>query len=149
MATVRHSTCRIDFDPSDVTGKSIITVSDNDGVVLDTIEIKTTHLVAAVAKQTMVQVRRNTALARILSEMDDEANGDTMRKTELLAAADVNAMEHARVCTVVGTHTFEQCVPVADVTPLSPQVASNERHSRICSVEGWHASNQCVSVVNT
>lgn len=99
MATVRHSTCRIDFDPSDVTGKSIITVSDSDGVVIDTIEIKTTHLVAAVAKQTMVQVRRNTALARILGEMDDEISD---------AKVTANA-QHSKLCVITETHQKSEC----------------------------------------
>lgn len=112
MATVRHHLCRIDFDPADITGTATIRVSDLDGVEIDTIDVRTTHLISAVTKLMMVQTRRHTALAKMIGEMDDEINGDTMRKTELLAAADVNAIEHARVCTVIGTHMSEQCVRV-------------------------------------
>jgi hypothetical protein len=68
-------------------------VSDTDGVVIDTIEVKTTHLVAAVAKQTMVQVRRNTALARLLGEMDDEISANN-------TLCENSTCEHARYAHV-------------------------------------------------
>lgn len=79
MATVRHHLCRIDFDPADITGNSIITVSDTDGVNIETMEVRTTHLISAVTKLMMVQTRRHTALAEMIGEMDDEVNAsDTL-----------------------------------------------------------------------
>ena len=108
MATVRHHLCRIDFDPADITGNSIITVSDTDGVNIETMEVRTTHLISAVTKLMMVQVRRHTALAEMIGKKDDEINEAKTTPERM----DVTLMEHAKVCTVVSTHTREQCVPV-------------------------------------
>ena|SRR3982751_1716568 len=112
MATVRHSSCRIDFNPADVTGKATITVSDEDGVPLECVNIKTTHILAAVSKMAMVLVRRDAAIARVIGEMDDEVNGK--RSDE----AETNALAHARVCGVVAPHTGEQCVSIVRSTSV-------------------------------
>jgi len=76
VASVRHHLCRIDFDPSDITGTSTIRVFDLDGVEIDTVEVRTTHLISAVTKLMMVQVRRHAVLAKMIGEMDDEINGN-------------------------------------------------------------------------
>lgn len=104
MATVRHSTARIDFNPADVTSKVTITVSDSDGVPLESIAVKMTHIMAAVSKMSMVMVRRDVAIARIIGEMDDEINVGAQSQVE------TSEMQHARVCVIVGSHTTEQCV---------------------------------------
>jgi hypothetical protein len=136
MATVRHSTCRIDFDPADVTGKSVITVTDTDGVVLDTIEIKTTHLVAAVAKQTMVQVRRNTALARLIGKMDDELSGADYTGSAL----PVPEYNHEDYCSVEGSHLSDQCAF------YSTKETNQRKHARVCSYPIPHASDACALI---
>lgn len=80
MAVVRHHLCRIDFDPADITGSCTIRVSDLDGVEVDTIEVRTTHLISAVTKLMMVQTRRHVALAKMIGEMDDEINTTIPKK---------------------------------------------------------------------
>ena len=136
MATVRHSTCRIDFDPADVTGKSVVTVTDTDGVVLNTIEIKTTHLVAAVAKQTMVQVRRNVALARLIGEMDDELSSANYVRSTL----PVPEYNHEDYCSVQGSHLSDQCAYYSD------KETNQRKHARVCSYPTPHTSDACVLI---
>jgi hypothetical protein len=112
VATVRHSTCRIDFDPADVTGMATIRVSDSDGVELDTIEIRTTHLVGVVTKLMMVQTRRHVALARMIGEMDDEISetGKPLHQVE------AGMLRHAKVCGTVGHHISSSCTPIPTVS---------------------------------
>lgn len=114
MATVRHRLCRIDFDPADITGNSIISVTDNDGVIIETTEVRTTHLISAVTKLMMVQTRRHTALAKMIGEMDDEIN-DAKTMSTPTQATDTNSVDHARVCTIVGPHDSSGCVLVMRV----------------------------------
>lgn len=103
MAIVRHSTCRIDFDPEDITGNSIITVYDTDGVTIETMEVRTTHLISAVTKLMTMQVRRNAALVKMIGEMDDEINGAEVH-TPVNVTADGRCALVAGTDQLAGTH---------------------------------------------